>query len=65
MMERDLNDVTRALGRRTQAQVAALQATTGDLDLEIRALSAAKAEIEARYWKHRKSCFDSGKSRGF
>jgi hypothetical protein len=56
MIERDLNDVVRALGRRTQGQFAASRATMADLDLEIRALSATKAEIEARYWKHRKSC---------
>ncbi len=54
-IERDLDDVVRALQMRTAAQVTASPASMAALDLEIRALTSAKTEIEAKYWKHRKS----------
>jgi len=55
--ERDLNDVVRTLRRRVVAQTDACPATLMDSELEIRALSKAKAEIEERYSKHQKSCY--------
>ena len=55
-IERDLNDVARTLDRRTAA-IFLSPTGNGDIDIEIRALSATKAEIEARYAKHRKSCY--------
>ncbi len=54
-IERDLQDVTRELMKRTIAQARASAIERSNLDLEIRALSSAKADIEARYSKHRKS----------
>jgi len=45
--ERDLKDVARALEQRRNAR------GQSDVDLEIRALASAKAEIEAKYSKHR------------
>jgi hypothetical protein len=54
--ERDLKDVARELEKRRIAQTSVLAGTRGeDLALEIRALASAKAEIEAKYSKHRKS----------
>jgi hypothetical protein len=47
--ERDLKDVFRELEKRRTAQSAA------DMDLEIRALASAKAEIEDKYSKHQTS----------
>jgi hypothetical protein len=45
--QRDLNDIAREVQTRrsTPARI--------DLDLEIRALASAKAQIEAKYSKHR------------
>lgn len=54
-IERDLKDVVRALQMRTAAQVSAPPTNLAALDLEIRALTSSKTEIEAKYWKHRKS----------
>jgi hypothetical protein len=53
-IERDLSDVARALARRKADKLSASQAT--DLDLEIRALVSAKAQIEAQFLKHQMSC---------
>lgn len=55
-IERDLNDVVRTLRKRIKAQANACQATLPVLDLEIQALSKAKADIEVRYLKHQTSC---------
>jgi hypothetical protein len=54
-IERDLQDVARELTKRRNAQARDLAVRRSHLDLEIRALSSAKADIEARYSKHRKS----------
>ena len=58
-LERDLNDVVRTLRKRIAAQVDASPSTSINLDLEIQALSQAKQEIEAKYLKHRQSCYAS------
>jgi Polymer-forming cytoskeletal len=51
--ERDLRDVSRELEKRRTAQTSALSgARRDDMDLEIRALASARAEIEARRSKH-------------
>lgn len=54
-IERDLKDVARELEKRKAAQTGSFIGENADLDLEIRALTSAKADIEARYSKHRKS----------
>jgi predicted nucleic acid-binding Zn-ribbon protein len=46
-IERDLNDVVRTLRKRMLAQTDACPAMMMDLEMEIRALSKAKIEIEA------------------
>lgn len=54
--ERDLKDVARELDKRRIAQTSVMGGMRqNDLALEIRALASAKAEIEAKYAKHRKS----------
>lgn len=55
VLERDLQDVARALERRKAAKMRAPTGGETDLDLELRALASAKAQIEARYSKHRES----------
>jgi len=55
LIERDLQDVARALERRKATKARELASSESDLELEIRALASAKAQIEARYSKHRLS----------
>jgi len=55
-IERDLNDLVRTLRKRIAARVEACPASVGSLELEIQALSKAKAEIEAKYLRHQTSC---------
>ena len=55
VIERDLEDVARALESRKAAKTRAPADGESDLDLEIRALASAKAQIEARYSKHREA----------
>lgn len=54
-IQRDLQDVLRVLEKRTADQMTAAPDRMAALDLELRALTATKAEIESKYWKHRKS----------
>lgn len=54
--ERDLQDLSRELGKRRIAQSSAFAGKDrDDLALEIRAIAAAKADIEAKYSKHKNS----------
>ena len=55
LIERDLQDVGRALEGRKAARIHAPTGTETELELEIRALDSAKAQIESRYSKHRLS----------
>ena len=54
-IERDLQDVIRALRKRTGEQLTAAPTSMAALELEVQALTATKAEIESKYWKHRRS----------
>ena len=54
VIELDLQDITRALERRKAQKHPSVRGET-DGDLEIRALALAKAQIEAKYSKHRES----------
>lgn len=54
--ERDLQDLSRELRKRRIVQTSAFAGKDwDDLALEISAISAAKADIEAKYSKHRNS----------
>jgi hypothetical protein len=56
VIERDLNDVARALEHRKADKLFNRTREATDLDLQICALISAKTQIEAQYLKHQKSC---------
>ena len=53
MLERDLRDVSRALDDRHAKHTLDQHSNKSDFEVEIRALMSAKAEIEAKYSKHK------------
>lgn len=54
-IERDLQDVCRQLQAKKAAQRRPFIVNRDQLDLEVRALSSAVAQIESRYSQHRTS----------